>query len=375
MKRVEKSHIPILAASHPGMRRKNNEDRYAVAAFRKEDKGATPAVLAVLCDGIGGHRAGEVAAEMAVNMISQYVAEFGDKETPQPLLRQAIQNASQVIFEQSQTDAEQDGMGATCAAALVIGSQLFTANVGDSRIYLIRGGQSIRQVSTDHTWIQEALNNGLIQPDQVQGHPNAHVIRRFLGSPQPPEVDFRLRLSDEESDFQAEANQGLTLYEKDGLLLCSDGLSDLVSEQEILEILQSRPPDQAVESLVKLANERGGHDNITIVYLQGVLPHKTPVRPKKWLVSGCLIFLAALIVAGGILGGTYWFFLRTTPTPTPTVFPTPALIMPQSTEPAVTILPPVAQPTQAGTPTPTTISLPVESGPTLTPWPTNTPGN
>ena len=155
-------------------------------------------------------------------------------------------------------------MGATCAAAWIIGHRLYAATVGDSRLYLLRG-RAIIQLSTDHTWIQEALERGFIQPEEARGHPNAHVIRRYLGSPSPPRVDIRLRLSSRESDTQSEANQGLLLQAGDQLILCSDGLTDLVENREILNAFTSQPAQKAAEAMVNLANARGGHDNITLV--------------------------------------------------------------------------------------------------------------
>ena len=193
----EKTHLPVAALTHPGMKGKNNEDRFGVSAFRLPTQPPTPVLLAILSDGIGGHRAGEVASELAVNTIIHYAANSDGKD-PRQILQEAITYASQAIQQQAQQNSEQAGMGATCACAWITGEYLITATIGDSRIYLMRG-EEIHQISTDHTWIQEALERGILQPDQVTGHPNAHVIRRYLGSPNPPEVDFRIRLPDGEA--------------------------------------------------------------------------------------------------------------------------------------------------------------------------------
>jgi PPM family protein phosphatase len=227
MDRVEKTHLPVAALTHPGMKGKNNEDRFGVTAFRTRTRPAIPVLLAVLSDGIGGHRAGEVASELAVNVISQFAAN-SDGRNPARILEEAIHLASQTIYQQAQESVEQHGMGATCACAWVADDKLFTATVGDSRIYLLRGSL-IHQLTTDHTWIQEALEKGLLQPDQIEGHPNAHVIRRYLGSPTPPEVDFRIRMVNGKNEIPM--NQGLALLPGDLLLLCSDGLTDLVDDE------------------------------------------------------------------------------------------------------------------------------------------------
>jgi protein phosphatase len=166
------------------MKGKNNEDRFGVSAFRTPTQPPVPVLFAILSDGIGGNRAGEVASELAVNLISQHAAESDGKNPPQ-IMEEAIHRASEQIRQQAQEKLEQQGMGATCACVWIAGDRLYTATVGDSRIYLMRG-EIIYQLSIDHTWIQEALERGLIQPDQVTGHPNAHVIRRYLGSPAAP---------------------------------------------------------------------------------------------------------------------------------------------------------------------------------------------
>lgn len=325
MKRVEKTHLPVAALTHPGMKGKNNEDRFGVTAFRTAGKQGTPVLLAVLSDGIGGNRAGEVASELAVNLISQYAAD-SDGQNPTVILGDAIRYASDQIHRQAQENIEQHGMGATCACAWITGDRLYMATVGDSRIYLMRG-ETIRQLSIDHTWIQEALERGLLQPDQVEGHPNAHVIRRYLGSPTPPEVDFRVRMN---GDVQSasEAGQGLPLLPGDKLLLCSDGLTDLVNDEEILDVFRSETLEAAGHRLIEMANERGGHDNITLVAVQipGMATMPVAVRRpnrlrslSRTLIGGCLgvVLLAALV--GGLAGGYLLYFDQDDPTPTPTV--------------------------------------------------------
>jgi protein phosphatase len=248
MRRLERTPIPVVAASHSGMKRKENEDRFGVAAFSLGPRGPQPVLLAVLCDGIGGHRAGEVAAELAVNIVSQVVAD-SDALNPPRILTQAIETASDAIRDQAIAINEQSGMGATCACAWLVGERLYSATVADSRVYLLRG-ERIQRVSTDHTWIQEALERGMLRPEQISGHPNAHIIRRYLGSPVAPEVDLRLRVSGEESDEQALANQGTLLLPSDRILLTSDGLTDLVSDIEILEAFQQQPAETSCKRLL-----------------------------------------------------------------------------------------------------------------------------
>jgi protein phosphatase len=263
---IQNAHLNVAAATHPGLRDKANEDRYSVLAYRLSSDDRTPSVLALLADGIGGHRAGEVAAELAVKVINDFVTQ-APSSPPTQIIAQALIHASQVILSQSKSDPLLNGMGTTCVCAWVIGDQLYAASMGDSRLYLQRGAKIMR-LTTDHTWIQDALTQGTLTPEQAKGHPNSHIIRRFLGSANAINPDLRLRLSPEDSDIQAVANQGLHLLPGDHLVLTSDGLTDLVTDTEILEILRTIHLESAPTHLIDLANQRGGHDNITVVALE-----------------------------------------------------------------------------------------------------------
>ncbi|GIV62671.1 MAG: PP2C family serine/threonine-protein phosphatase [Chloroflexota bacterium] len=378
MIRSQHAHLPVIALTDPGMRGKNNEDRFGIVALRQDKPDSPPALLAVLADGIGGHRAGEVAAEMTVNLIAGYVLENGDHLPPTNLLEEAITSASIIIYEQAQSNREKNGMGATCACVFILGDRLYTANVGDSRIYLLRNG-AIHQLTTDHTWIQEALERGLISPEQALHHPNNHVIRRFLGSPTPPQVDMRLRLNGGESDEQALENQGLRLREGDRLLLCSDGLTDLVSDSEILSALESQPPRQAAESLIRLANQRGGHDNITLLIIEvppGSLTQPEPKILRRWWLWGCIGLLLVALLGGLLGGGALWLLNR--PEPSSTL--PPAMTQPTASSPAA----PLSTPDQVLSPTLPAVLIPAQTitsaappspneAATPTPWPTYTP--
>ncbi len=280
MIRSQRTHLNVAALSHAGMAGKNNEDRYAVSSFTTDTTGENrPVIFAVVSDGIGGHRAGEVAAELAVNYIIEKVSE-SNGNSPTNIMEDAIHHASQAIASRSASKAEQHGMGATCACVWIDGDRLYTAYVGDSRIYLVRDGK-IQRLTVDHTWVQEAIEKKIITPDQARDHPNVHVIRRHLGSVELPKVDFRLRLSNEDSNEQAVNNQGTYLKVNDVLLLCSDGLTDLVWDDEILHVITTRSLlKSAAEDLVAQANERGGHDNITVILI-GVPKEGFPEPQKK----------------------------------------------------------------------------------------------
>jgi protein phosphatase len=365
---------------------KNNEDRYAVVALRIEGERPLPVVFAVVSDGIGGHRAGEVAAETAVETLTQVVA-HSDGSRPAETLYTAVRQASQAIYLQSQEDIDKHGMGATCACALVIDNHLFTVSVGDSRIFLLRG-DGIRQLSIDHTWVQEALDAGLLTPEQVSSHPNAHVIRRYLGSQQVVEPDLRVRLKPDESDEQMLANQGLQLEAGDQIVLCSDGLTDLVSPEEILTTMKNAGQKEALETLSNLANQRGGHDNITIIALQkpvtvAELAPTVPLPTARRGLSrtGCLAgILAALLLMAIAVGG--FLFVAAGLPGDPTL--TPRTASPAATSAAARTATGAVTVTITGTPTPlkplatpsvgvtASRSTPAPGGPTITPWPTST---
>ncbi len=207
-----------------------------------------------------------MAAELAVNYIIEHISQSNGRN-PIVIMESAIHSASQAIASRSASKEEQHGMGATCACVWLEARNLYIAYVGDSRIYLVRDG-SIQRLTIDHTWVQEAMEKGIITPAQAHDHPNVHIIRRHLGSVELPDVDFRLRLSDDENTQQSHDNQGTPLKPGDILLMCTDGLTDMVWDDEILRLIVTRNSLQsAAEDLIEQANERGGHDNITVVLI------------------------------------------------------------------------------------------------------------
>jgi protein phosphatase len=277
-------------------------------------------------------------------------------------IEDAVIEASDAIAAHAGSNENLKGMGATCATVWIVGDKLYTAYVGDSRIYLIRGGR-IQQLTVDHSWVQEAIDKGILTPEAARQHPNVHVIRRYLGSPTPPDPDFRLKLFNDEGDHHAENNQGLQLLPNDILLLCSDGLTDLLWNDEILEVIRSKPTlKEASRALIEFANSRGGHDNITVVLVSVPPNFKLVVRKKRnwipWLIGGIvsaiLLLGVASVFALGLL--TRSGSVTLTPTMTSTSTQTQTPFVTATAPPTMTILP--------------TLSLPI--APTYTPWPTNT---
>lgn len=357
---AERAHLFVAAQSHKGMKKgKNNEDRYAISSYFMSAENATPILFAIVADGVGGHLAGEVAAEMVVDYVSQSIAE-GDAQDPVETIKNAVIGANEAVRSFGEEDEKKMGMGATCVCAWVIGDRLYAGSVGDSRLYLMRGA-IIQQLTTDHTWIQEALDKGVLTPEQARDHPNAHVIRQYVGGRNQPSVDFRLRLHTDPKNKDEQAapkrsNQGLRLLPSDTLLLCSDGLTDLVWNDEIIEIVRgAKNLDAAAKKLIDTANERGGHDNITVILLS--MPESGKAFGKKlspwWIIGGVVTALIAI----SALIGFIWYMMQ--PPATPTITPSTTVTVEVSSTATIS-------PFYTSTPLPTV-------GPTYTPWPTNVP--
>lgn len=369
-KRIPPQYVTSL--THAGMSGKNNEDRHQVIRFSYGKK-RLPALCAVVADGIGGHRAGEIAAELAIEHLIENIC-TNQNSAPVDALKNAMLRTNEAILEASYTNAQWAGMGSTCACALVVEDRLYIATAGDSRIYLLRNGR-IHQLNRDHTWVQEAVDHGLLTPEEARSHPHAHIIRRYLGSPHGLLPDTRLFLDHQESDAEAESNQGVRLMPGDQLLLCSDGLTDLVNDGEILLVLQKKPLEYGLQELVKLANQRGGHDNITIVGLQ--MPGKqVSNRQGVWKLAAVGVLTAAILGVIGLYAlRDQWDRLNPQPTVSApltspflqaSVLPmqSPQVIFTETAASPATATPlfPNTQTAQARLPTAT-----------FTPWPTNTP--
>ncbi len=371
------AHFPVFAATDPGVSGKNNEDNYAVSAYLVSESDPTPSIVAIVADGVGGHQAGEVASSIAVEMISQLIAE-SDADHPLATLEGAFHRANQAIYSQATINPANAGMSTTAACVWIIGDQLYLASMGDSRIYLKRGDH-FTQMTIDHTWVQEAIESGVLTRDQVRSHPNAHLIRRYLGSKQPAIPDFRINLPPDNGDSRGVANQGMILEAGDYLLLCSDGLTDLVSDDEIKTTLGKYPLEEDLDRLIKLANSRGGHDNITIIGIQ--LPDdKVIVAPPKRRNRTILIIVALSVLALAIIGAWLYqmYFSETDPNiATQSPGATVGLSAPALTASVMspTLSSPTAEVTPQDSPSPLPSGTSTEETPipaTYTPWPTST---
>jgi len=237
--------------------RKGNEDALCLNDEQR---------LYVVADGMGGHAAGEVASRVAVDAIAEFVElTGGNQEITWPFgldetisyegnrLKTAVRHANTRVIEATRESAEYEGMATTVAAVLVDGDIANLAHVGDSRIYLWNG-ESIEQLTRDHSWVNEQIENGAISPEQARSHPLRNVVTRALGGRADLVVDIQSR----------------RMAPGDMLLLCSDGLTTMVPDDGIARILRESEGDvaRAASALVSEANERGGEDNITVVLLK-----------------------------------------------------------------------------------------------------------
>jgi serine/threonine protein phosphatase PrpC len=247
LRRPGEFELVISMKSDVGCVRELNEDsgRYVQPADPEvlQRKG----VLIVVADGMGGHTAGEVASGMAVEVVSR--AYYDDSGDARSALESAFHEANKAIHYEAEKDASKNGMGTTCTALVLLNGTAVSAHVGDSRLYLIRD-DSIYLMTEDHSAVMEMVKAGLITKEQARHHPEKNVILRAMGS--HPEVEV--------TTWQ----EPFPIRVGDRFLLCSDGLYDLVEDDEIKRIVSLSVPQTACEHLIALAKERGGHDNITV---------------------------------------------------------------------------------------------------------------
>ena len=257
-----RSDIQIRASSlsHIGRVRNSNQDvgRHEVAPSAPCEAKA----LLVVADGMGGHAAGEVASRMAVDGLldSLSLASTGTYDLG-VLLETAVKQVNSAVYDAG-TSPEHRGMGTTLTAALVVNSDLYVANVGDSRCYLLRDGH-LKQITEDHSYVGEQVRSGALTVEQALTHPQRNVITRAIGLDPTVEVDI----------FTEPIQTG------DRIMLCSDGLYPLVPESELIEVLSNNNPDQACKDLVDRANGNGGHDNVTVAV--GIVEKKRVLKRRR----------------------------------------------------------------------------------------------
>jgi len=249
--------------SDVGKKRSIDEDSIITLNFNSvSNSKETEIGIFIVADGMGGHNAGEIASSIGSEVVAQDIINgliHGLRENRNPnyvshyklLLEKSIIRANCIIHSDSIKNKEHDGMGTTIVAALIIGKNLYLGNVGDSRAYLINKDK-IRQLTKDHSLVQELLDNGKITAEQAKNHPQKNIVTRIVGYYSNIEVD-RFHCN---------------IFGDDNILLCCDGLTDLVSDNEIKKIVMNTDnPQEACENLVKSANNHGGNDNISVILI------------------------------------------------------------------------------------------------------------
>jgi serine/threonine protein phosphatase PrpC len=242
--------LDVAQLTDVGRKREHNEDNMAYVIPKDEQVMLKKGALFIVADGMGGHAAGEVASEIAVDTVSNVYYQDDSDDVAVSLLH-AIRRANASIYQRAAENMLRTGMGTTCVAAVLRGNMAYIANVGDSRAYLLRGSQ-VKQISQDHSWVAEQVRAGLLTEDQARTHAQRNVITRCLGTQAEVDIDV----------FQEELNDG------DSFVLCSDGLSGLISDEELRRIVDQYLPQESVYHLVERANLNGGPDNITAIVVR-----------------------------------------------------------------------------------------------------------
>lgn len=257
--------LRAVVVTDVGRVRTNNEDAARFVRPSKVLVRIQKGFLAIVADGMGGHAAGEIASQMAVETIAK--AYYQQEDTPESSLFVAFSKANRAIWQTAHKNVMQKGMGTTCTAVAICQNRLYMAQVGDSRLYLFKDGQLV-QLSTDHTYVQELIQQGVISAEEAEKHPDRNMLTRALGTHNKVEVDV-----------QAIA----TLFENnDRLMLCSDGLYDYFSPAEIATFLTIPALNEAAQQMVEAAKQRGGHDNITVLLVERVNPEEfLPAKPTE----------------------------------------------------------------------------------------------
>lgn len=233
--------MKVVSATNVGNYRKNNEDSYYV----NESKN-----LYVLADGMGGHLAGERASKMATEIIGQDFAkdrEIKSIDDAIEILSSSIRDANKKIFESSQKNEDYRGMGTTLSSGLILGDVLIYSNIGDSRIYRIN--EEMEQITQDDSFVNYLIEIGEITEEEAKNHPKKNVLTKAMGTT---------------SDIEVIVNT-LDIKDKDVFLFCSDGLTNMVSDEEIFKIVKENSPEEARDMLLDLALKNGGMDNITFI--------------------------------------------------------------------------------------------------------------
>jgi len=243
--------VRASALTHVGRVRSENQDAVNVTRPTAPEPFAKYGVLAMVADGMGGHAGGEIASTIACRALPNIY--FSSSEPPQMALQNAVLAANAEIYAMAQTRPELQGMGTTCVALAVVADMAWMTYVGDSRLYLRRDAKLYR-LTEDHSVVYEMVTQGLLSREEARNHRDRNVLSRALGS------KSEVRTSGWETAFR--------VFSNDRFLLCSDGLHDLLDDNELLEMMATPEIDRTTAHMIEVANERGGYDNISAVLVE-----------------------------------------------------------------------------------------------------------
>ena len=292
-----KMDIHFFAKTDVGKIRSANEDYFL------SEKVSANEFIFIVADGMGGHQAGDVASKLASDSFSDFYKNSRKKNMAiLESMEMAIRNANAMVFEKAATDIKKRGMGTTFSAMIVTDMKAYIAHVGDSRIYLIRKNK-LKKLTTDHSFVEKLVEEGRISPEEARDHPQKNVLYMSLGA---------------RENLAPEIIDALPLEDGDALVMCSDGLSNMVSDEKLSEIVMENYPEDAANALVKLANSNGGADNITLQIVRiGTLQMLEKTKPIPVARSRRKLFGAiALMIMLALLSILWVVFKNVAPAET-----------------------------------------------------------
>ncbi len=239
--------MKFYAITDIGRKRELNEDYIYTSG---QPIGALPNLF-IVADGMGGHKAGDYASMHTVDRFVEVIRELGEEHGVQDAINEAVTAANAYIYQRSRENSNLSGMGTTLVLASCIGNEAIVANIGDSRLYLVN--DAMTQITRDHSLVEEMVTLGGIDREMARNHPDKNIITRAVGVKEEVAADF----------FEVDLTKG------DKLLLCSDGLTNMLRDEEIHQIIQeNKELEQAAKALIDAANENGGRDNIAVVLVE-----------------------------------------------------------------------------------------------------------
>ncbi|CAN5617242.1 protein phosphatase 2C domain-containing protein [soil metagenome] len=290
---MEDTRLIVGAASEPGTVRERNEDLVYTPDQSVVEQ--SDVVILAVADGMGGHERGEVAAKIAIDTLVQRFAE-ADSDDPVLFIKQAYRAANQTIFDDGSAKGEHNLMGTTLVTAIIRGEDLTVGNVGDSRAYLMRAGR-LNQVTTDHSLVAEQVRMGVMTQDEARGSTHKNIVTRAIGHRERVDVDI----------FE------IKLLPDDRLLLSSDGVHDVLEENEMGEVLSAFEPDEASRELISRALNAGSSDNVSAIcvwmaplsVIEPPVPEAEPRDLSRLLVP--VLVLIGLLIFIAIVGFIFFF--------------------------------------------------------------------